>query len=53
MRAATGEAIGNATHIVVGTGVAPATAAGTDMDRILQLAPAPLATASLIPNPLP
>lgn len=53
VRAATGEAIGNLTHLVVGIDYLPAYIAGTEIDKILQLASAPLATASLLPNPLP
>lgn len=53
VRAATGEAVGNLTHLVVGTRYLPAYIAGTNIDRILQIANAPLATAPLVPNPLP
>lgn len=53
VRAASGEAVGNLTHLVVGTNYLPAFIAGTNIDRILQLASAPLATASLVPDPLP
>lgn len=53
VRAAAGDAVGNLTHLVVGTRYLPAFIAGTDIDRILQIAGAPLATASLVPNPLP
>lgn len=53
VRAATGAAVGNLTHLVVGTRYLPAFIAGTEIDRILQIAGAPLATASLVPNPLP
>ncbi len=53
VRAVNGEAVGNLTHLVVGTGYLPAVIAGTEIDRILQIAGAPLATATLVPNPLP
>ncbi len=53
VRAATGQAVGNLTHLVVGTNYLPAYIAGTNINRILALAGVPLATSSLIPNPLP
>jgi hypothetical protein len=53
VRAASGEAVGNLTHLMVGTRYLPAYIGGTNIDRILQIAGAPLATASLVPNPLP
>ncbi|MDQ3987369.1 MAG: S1 family peptidase [Actinomycetota bacterium] len=51
-RAVGGEAVGNVTHIVVGTSYVPATNAGTTITRILQIAGQPLSTASLVPDPL-
>ncbi|HVL63865.1 MAG TPA: hypothetical protein VM573_01705 [Actinomycetota bacterium] len=53
VRAAGGNAVGNLTHLVVGTRYLPAYIAGTTIDRMLQIASAPLATASLVPDPLP
>jgi hypothetical protein len=52
-RAATGQAVGNVTHIVVWDKYLPATFAGTTISRMLQIAGKPLATASLVPDPLP
>ena len=51
-RSATGEAVGNVTHLMVGTDYVPATFAGTTISRILQIAGQPLSTASLVPDPL-
>jgi hypothetical protein len=53
VRHATGPAVGNLTHLVVGTQYAPAFIAGTTMQRILAIAGQPLATATLVPDPLP
>ena len=50
-RAVGGEAVGNVTHIVVGTSYVPSTLAGTTITRILQIARRPLSTASLVPDP--
>jgi hypothetical protein len=52
VRTVQGAAVGNLTHLVVGTQYLPAYIAGTNIDRILQLARAALATASLVPDPL-
>lgn len=52
-RAATGEAVGNVTHLIIGTKYLPATFAGTTISRMLQIAGQPLSTASLVPDPLP
>jgi hypothetical protein len=52
-RAATGKAVGNVTHIIVRDKYLPATFAGTKISRMLQIAGKPLATASLVPDPLP
>ncbi|MGI8774807.1 MAG: hypothetical protein ACR2KQ_07315 [Actinomycetota bacterium] len=51
VRSATGAAVGNLTHLVVGTRYAPAYIAGTTIDKILGYAGS-LATASLVPDPL-
>jgi hypothetical protein len=51
VRSVTGEAVGNLTHLVVGTNYLPAYIAGTSIDKILGRAGA-LATASLVPDPL-
>lgn len=48
-----GAAVGNLTHLVIGFDFLPAFIAGTDINRMLQVAGAPLATASLVPDPLP
>jgi hypothetical protein len=53
VRHAAGPAVGNLTHLVVGTKYAPAYIAGTTINRMLQIAGQPLVTASLIPDPLP
>lgn len=53
VRSASGEAVGNLTHLIVGVPYAPANVAGTSIDRILQIAGASLSTASLVPDPLP
>ncbi|MFN2526466.1 MAG: hypothetical protein ABR505_09445 [Actinomycetota bacterium] len=52
-RNAFGEAAGNITHIYVSLRTLPAWNCGTTIGRMLQLAPAGLATASLVPDPLP
>ena len=52
-RSATGEAVGNVTHLIVGTKYLPSTFAGTTIGRMLQIAGQPLSTASLVPDPLP
>ncbi len=52
-RAATGEAVGNVTHLVVGTAYVPAWNAGTTIGRMQQIAGRSVSTASLIPDPLP
>ncbi|HEX2241063.1 MAG TPA: hypothetical protein VHJ82_07995 [Actinomycetota bacterium] len=52
-RNALGAAAGNVTHIFVGGATLPAWNCGTTIGRMLQLAPAGLATASLVPDPLP
>ncbi len=53
-RSITGEAVGNVTHIYIeGTKYLPAVFFGTTIDRMLEIAGAPLATASLVPDPLP
>lgn len=51
-RAVTGEAVGNVTHLVVGTDYLPSTFAGTTIGRMVQIAGQPLSTASLVPDPL-
>jgi hypothetical protein len=53
VRHATGAAVGNLTHLVVGTQYLPAFIAGTTINRMISLAGKPLATASLVPDPLP
>jgi hypothetical protein len=53
VRNAAGPAAGNLTHLVVGTDTLPAIIAGTSIGRIQQIAGLPLATASLVPDPLP
>jgi hypothetical protein len=53
VRAATGEAVGNLTHLVVGTEYLPAFIAGTSVSRMVQIAGLPVVCASLVPNPLP
>lgn len=52
VRTASGEAVGNLTHLIVGVPYAPADVAGTSIDRILQIAGS-VSTASLVPDPLP
>jgi hypothetical protein len=52
-RAVSGEAVGNVTHLVVGTDFLPSTFVGTTIGRVLQIAGQPLSTASLVPDPLP
>jgi hypothetical protein len=53
VRHATGPAVGNLTHLVVGTQYLPAYIAGTTITRMVSMAGKPLATASLVPDPLP
>jgi hypothetical protein len=53
VRAVTGEAVGNVTHLVVGTDYVPAWNAGTTIGRIQQIAGQSVSTASLVPDPLP
>jgi hypothetical protein len=53
VRAATGEAVGNLTHLVVGTKYVPAVVAGTTAAKMERIAGMSIACASLIPNPLP
>jgi hypothetical protein len=48
-----GGAVGNLTHLVVGTNYLPAFIAGTTIDRMLQIAGQPLVTAPAVPDPLP
>lgn len=52
-RHALGPAVGNVTHLYVSVPTLPAWNCGTSIGRIQQLAPAGLATASLVPDPLP
>lgn len=47
-----GTAAGNLTHIVIGGPYVPGNTAGTSIQRMLQIAGKPLATAPLGPNPL-
>jgi hypothetical protein len=51
VRHADGVAVGNLTHLVVG--IFPAFITGTNISRIQEIAGVPLATASLVPDPLP
>ncbi len=51
-RAVTGEAVGNVTHLVVGMDYLPSTFVGTTIQRMQQIAGMPVATASLVPDPL-
>jgi hypothetical protein len=51
-RAASGEAVGNVTHIVVGTDYLPSTFAGTTISRMQAIAGQSVSTASLVPDPL-
>ena len=53
VRHASGPAVGNLTHLVVNTRYVPAFIAGTTITRMLAIAGQPLATASLVPDPLP
>jgi hypothetical protein len=53
VRHANGLAVGNLTHLVVAPNVLPAFIAGTNISRIKRIAGVPLATASLVPDPLP
>ena len=52
VRNATGAAAGNLTHLVVGTDYLPAYIVGTTAPYMEQLAGMPIATASLVPDPL-
>jgi hypothetical protein len=52
VRVVAGGAVGNLTHLVVGTQYLPAFIAGTSINRMLEIAGQPLATATLIPDPL-
>jgi hypothetical protein len=52
VRDATGTAAGNLTHLVVGTQYLPAFIVGTTAPYMEQLAGMPIATASLVPDPL-
>jgi hypothetical protein len=51
VRLVTGEAAGDLTHLVVGTPYAPGFIAGTSIERMLQIAGKPLATAPDGPDP--
>jgi hypothetical protein len=53
VRHANGLAVGNLTHLVVAPDILPAFIAGTNISRIKRIAGLPLATASLVPDPLP
>jgi hypothetical protein len=53
VRHAAGEAVGNLTHLVVGTKYLPAYIAGTTAARMEQIAGMSIVTASLVPDPLP
>jgi hypothetical protein len=53
VRDAFGDAAGNLTHLVVGGPYVPAVVAGTTVARMEQIAGLPVATASLVPDPLP
>jgi hypothetical protein len=53
VRNVTGAAAGDLTHLVVGTDYLPAFIAGTTATRMQAIAGRPLATASLVPDPLP
>jgi hypothetical protein len=52
-RAVTGQAVGNVTHLVVGTKFLPAWNAGTTIGRMQRIAGRSVSTASLVPDPLP
>ncbi|MGH2820107.1 MAG: hypothetical protein ACRDJ5_05600 [Actinomycetota bacterium] len=52
-RAVTGEAVGNVTHLVIGTDFVPSTFVGTTIQRMQAIAGRSVATASLVPDPLP
>ncbi len=52
-RNAVGAAAGDVTHLYVSIRTLPAWNCGTTIGRMLQLVPAGLATASLVPDPLP
>jgi hypothetical protein len=52
-RAVTGQAVGNVTHLVVGTKFLPAWNAGTTIARMQKIAGRSVSTASLVPDPLP
>jgi hypothetical protein len=53
VRAASGAAVGNLTHLVVGTRYLPSYIAGTTAAKMERIAGMPIACASLVPNPLP
>jgi hypothetical protein len=53
VRHAAGEAVGNLTHLVVGTHYLPSYIAGTTAARMEQIAGMSIVTASLVPDPLP
>jgi len=53
VRHADGVAVGNLTHLVIAPNVFPAFIVGTNISRIKKIAGVPLATASLVPDPLP
>lgn len=52
VRLASGEAAGDLTHLVVGGPYVPGDVAGTSIERMLQIAGKPLATAENVPDPL-
>ncbi|MGH3517097.1 MAG: hypothetical protein ACRDQ7_06690 [Haloechinothrix sp.] len=51
VRLVSGEAAGDLTHLVVGGPYVPGVIAGTSMERMLQIAGRPLATAPNVPDP--
>jgi hypothetical protein len=53
VRHAAGEAVGNLTHLVVGTEYLPSYIAGTTAARMERIAGMSIVTASLVPDPLP
>jgi hypothetical protein len=53
VRAVTGAAVGNVTHLVVGTKYLPAWNVGTTIGRMQKIAGKSVSTASLVPDPLP
>jgi hypothetical protein len=53
VRAATGAAVGNLTHLVIGTEYLPSYVAGTSIARMEQIAGMRVACASLVPDPTP